>query len=147
MSNGPVVPPLPPAPSLAPHLVIDGAAAALDFYKKALGATELVRVPSEDGKRLLHAHMEVNGAAVFLCDDFPEHPGEGAIAPKRLGGTSAMIHLQVKNCDAAVKRAADAGAKVIAEPWDAFWGDRYAQIMDPFGHVWSFAHPLPGNPA
>jgi PhnB protein len=137
----------PPLPPLVPHLVVNGANDAIEFYKKALGATEVMRVPAEDGKRLMHAHILVNGASVFLNDDFPEYCAgisEGKIKPpSALGGTSFVIHLEVKNCDEAVKRAADAGAKVIMPPMDAFWGARYGQVLDPFGHGWSFAHPLP----
>lgn len=136
----------PTLPPLIPHLVVNGASDAIEFYKKALGATEVMRMPAEDGKRLMHAQIIVNGATVFLNDDFPEYcegNGEGKIRPPNaLGGTSFVLHLEVANCDEAVKRAADAGAKVIMPPWDAFWGARYGQVIDPFGHGWSFAHPL-----
>jgi PhnB protein len=130
-----------------PHLVVSDAAAALDFYKKALGATELMRMPAEDKKRLMHSEISINGSRIFVMDDFPEyresHQHGGNIKPPSLlGGTSVTIHLEVKNCDEAVKRAEEAGAKVTMQPWDAFWGARYAQIVDPFGHAWSFAHPL-----
>lgn len=130
-----------------PHLVVHDAAAALEFYKKALGATEVMRVPAEDGKRLLHAEIAVNGARVFVRDDFPEYCGQQGkdLTPRGLGGTPVTLHLEVKNCDEAVKRAEAAGAKVMMPPEDAFWGARYAQIIDPFGHSWSFAHPLPGK--
>jgi len=130
-----------------PHLVVDDAAAAIEFYRNALGATETFRAPAQDGKRLMHAQIEVNGAAIFLRDDFPEYrTGEGCssvAAPKALGGTTATIHLEVENCDQAVAQAEAAGAKVVLAPMDAFWGARYAQVVDPFGHSWSFAHPLP----
>jgi len=132
-----------------PHLVIDGASAAIDFYKAALGATETLRMPAQDGKRLMHAELAINGARIFLMDDFPEHRatcGDGAIGSARqLGGTPVMLHLEVDNCDAAVARAEAAGAKVILQPFDAFWGARYGQVIDPFGHGWSFAHALPGQ--
>jgi PhnB protein len=133
-----------------PHLVVDGASAAIDFYKAALGATETLRMPAQDGQRLMHAELAINGARVFMMDDFPEHRatcGDGAIGSARqLGGTPVMLHLEVENCDAAVARAEAAGAKVILQPFDAFWGARYGQVIDPFGHGWSFAHPLPGQP-
>ena len=129
-----------------PHLVVNGAVEAIEFYKTAFGATELMRVPAEDGKRLLHAALEINGSPVYLVDDFPEYRdrcGNGKIvSPGTAGTTTATLHLSVQDCDAAVKRATDAGASVIIEPWDAFWGDRYGQVLDPFGHAWSFAHPL-----
>ena len=131
-----------------PHLVVSDAAAALEFYKKALGATETMRMPAQDGKRLMHSEITVNGGRIFVMDDFPEHRadhqhGGNVQPPNLLGGTPVTIHLEVPNCDEAVKRAEAAGAKVTLPPWDAFWGARYAQIVDPFGHAWSFAHPLP----
>jgi PhnB protein len=130
-----------------PHLVVSDAAAALEFYKKALGATELMRMPTEDKKRLMHSEISINGSRIFVMDDFSEHReshqhGGHIKPPNLLGGTSVTIHLEVKNCDEAVKRAEEAGAKVTMQPWDSFWGARYAQIVDPFGHAWSFAHPL-----
>ena len=134
---------------ITPHLVVDDAAAALEFYKTALGATETMRVPAEDGKRLLHAEIEVYGAKIFVRDDFPEYwegKGKACVStPKELGGTPVTLHLEVADCDEAVRRAVEAGARVTMPPMDAFWGARYAQIVDPFGHAWSFAHPLPGN--
>ena len=135
-----------------PHLIVEGANAAIEFYKKALGATEVMRMPAEDGKRLMHSEIVVNGSRVFVMDDFVEHRdkcGHDAKigAPGAIGGTSFVLHLEVENCDAAVKRAADAGATVIMPPWDAFWGARYAQVLDPFGQAWSFAHPLPQQAA
>jgi PhnB protein len=132
-----------------PHLIVEGGSEAIDFYKKALGATETMRLPAEDGKRLMHAELLVNGARVFLMDDFVEHRqecgGGKMISPKSAGSTGTVIHLDVPDCDAAVKRAADAGATVAMPPWDAFWGDRYGQVLDPYGHAWSFAHRLPAK--
>jgi PhnB protein len=130
-----------------PHLVVDGAAEAIEFYKAALGAVETGRHAADDGKRLMHAEVEVNGAKIYLMDDFPEFRdtyGSHVLPPKSAGSTSVTLHLDVENCDAAVERAAAAGATVIMPPEDAFWGARYAQIVDPFGHSWSFAHKLPG---
>lgn len=131
---------------VVPHLVVEGAADAIDFYKEALGATEVVRMPAEDGKRLMHAELQVNGSRVFLMDDFPEYreqcSGGKIVGPKTVGASTFVLHLFVPNCDEAVKRATDAGATVLIPPMDAFWGDRYGQVLDPFGHAWSFAHPL-----
>jgi len=124
---------------IIPHLVVKGAAAAIDFYKAALGATELGRVPTEDG-RLMHATLKIGESVMFLCDDFPEHCGGVARAPA--GPSPVTLHLCVPNCDAAIARAAAAGATVTMPPIDAFWGDRYGQVRDPFGHAWSFTHPL-----
>jgi PhnB protein len=135
--------------AVVPHLIVRDATAALEFYSKALGATDIVRLPADDGKRLLHAEMSVNGAKIMLQDHFPEyaaqHGGDGVTPPNELHGTTVTIHVWVDNCDAAIKRAADAGAKVTMPAWDAFWGDRYGRVVDPFGHVWSFAHPLPAK--
>ncbi len=137
-------------PPLVPHLVGDGAVDALAFYSKAFGATETLRMPAEDGKRLMHAQMTVNGAAVYLMDYFPEYCSHGdgkTESPGKLGGSTFLIHLEVPNCDEAYKRAIAAGATSILEPWDAFWGARYAQVRDPFGHGWSLAHPQPAPAA
>ncbi len=128
-----------PVQVVTPHLVVNDANAALAFYKKALGASEVMRMPAQDGKRLMHSEIQVRGARIFVMDDFPEHRGshgvDAVFPPDQIKGT----------CDAAVKRAADAGATVTMAPWDSFWGARYARIMDPFGHSWSFAHPLPAK--
>jgi PhnB protein len=138
-----------PVQIVTPHLVVRDANAALEFYKKALGATETVRMPAQDGKRLMHSEIQVNGARIFVMDDFPESRGshgvDAVFPPDQIKGTSVTMHLEVENCDAAVKRARDAGATVTLEPWDSFWGARYARIMDPFGHSWSFAHALPAK--
>ena len=135
---------------LIPHLSVIGAADAIEFYKKAFGATEMMRMPAEDGKRLMHGHVRINGADVFLADYFPEYCSHGdnkTKPPVEIGASTFLIHLEVPNCDEAYKRAIDAGAASILAPWDAFWGARYAQVRDPFGHGWSFAHPQPVKPA
>ena len=133
------------AQGVIPHLVVENAKAALDFYKNGLGATETMRMPAEDGKRLMHAEIAVNGAKLFVRDDFPEHCGGKRSTPPVLGGTPVTLHLEVADCDKAVERAVAAGATIVMAPMDAFWGARYAQVLDPFGHAWSFAHPLPGK--
>jgi PhnB protein len=134
--------------AVIPHLVVDDANAALEFYKKALGAEEVMRVPADDGKRLLHSEIKVGDASIYVRDAFDEHCQGGKDGtPKALGGTPVTLHLRVKNCDAAVDRAAKAGATVVMPPEDAFWGDRYALVTDPFGHAWSFAHALVPQPA
>ena len=124
---------------LIPHLVCDPCADAIEFYKKAFGAQELNRAPAPDGRRIMHAAMRIGGGIVFLVDDFPEFCGGKASSPKALKGTPVTIHRYVEDCDAAVKRAADAGATVQMPPDDMFWGDRYGVVTDPFGHSWSFA--------
>jgi PhnB protein len=128
-------------PTLSPHLVVDDAAAAIDFYVKAFGATELGRVPHPDG-RLVHAALSLNGSTVMLNDDFPDYNDGKSSTPKALGGTPVTIHLQVPDVEVAFARALDAGAVVVAPLEDQFWGDRYGVVSDPFGHHWSLGQPV-----
>ncbi len=124
---------------LIPHLVVKGAAKAIEFYTTALGAVELARMPPDDG-RLMHATLKIGDATLFLCDDSPEYCGGMSRAPA--GPSPVTLHLCVPNCDAAIAQAAGAGATVTMPAADMFWGDRYGQIVDPFGHAWSFSHSL-----
>jgi len=119
--------------SVTPHIVCAGAAQAIEFYKKAFGATEEARLPGPDGK-LMHAMIRINGSAVMLVDENPEW---GMLGPKSLKGTPVTIHLYVEDADAFVARADKAGAKVTMPVAEMFWGDRYGKIEDPFGHHWS----------
>jgi PhnB protein len=128
-------------PSLSPHLVVDDAAAAIDFYVKAFGATEYGRVPHPDG-RLVHAALNINGSMVMLNDDFPDYNDGKSSTPKSFGGTPVTIHLQVPDVEAAFTKALDAGAVVVAPLEDQFWGDRYGVVRDPFGHQWSLGQPV-----
>jgi uncharacterized glyoxalase superfamily protein PhnB len=123
--------------TLSPHLVCAGAAAAIEFYKKAFDAVELMRLPGENGK-LMHASVRINGGTVMLVD---EAPAFGMLGPKSLKGTPVTIHLMVADVDKAVAQAVTAGATVIMPVADMFWGDRYGVIEDPFGHRWSIATP------
>src|SRR5690606_13010375 len=101
------------------------------------------KVPHEDGKRLMHASVKIAGHPVFLMDDFPEYDRFGsARSPARVGGTSCVIHLDVPDADAAWKQALDAGAQVVLPLDNQFWGMRYGQVKDPFGHVWSIGGPV-----
>jgi PhnB protein len=131
--------PIPPGhENLIPHLVCDRCSEAIEFYKKALGAEEIQRMPGPDGHKILHAAIRIGRSFVFLVDDFPEFSGKSQ-SPKALDGTPVTLHLYVEDCDAAIKRAQDAGATVSMPAADMFWGDRYGQVTDPFGHKWSFA--------
>jgi uncharacterized glyoxalase superfamily protein PhnB len=121
--------------SLTPHLVCAGGADAIEFYKKAFGAVELSRLPGPGGK-LMHAALRIGDSVLMLTDEFPEW---GSFGPKALKGTSVTIHLYVEDVDAAVAQAAAAGAKITLPISDMFWGDRYGQVEDPFGHRWSVA--------
>ncbi|MGQ0750958.1 MAG: VOC family protein [Betaproteobacteria bacterium] len=130
----PKVNPIPPdMHAVTPHIVCAGAAQAIEFYKKAFGATEEARLPGPDGK-LMHAMIRINGSAVMLVDENPEW---GMLGPKSLKGTPVTIHLYVEDADAFVARAEKAGAKVTMPVAEMFWGDRHGKIEDPFGHHWS----------
>lgn len=128
-------------PAVTPHLVVDDAAAAIDFYVKAFGATELGRVPGPDG-RLVHAALTLNGATVMLNDDFPEYNDGKSQTPGALGGSPVTIHLTVTDVEARFAQAVDAGAEVVMPLEDQFWGDRYGMVKDPFGHQWSLGQPV-----
>jgi PhnB protein len=117
------------------HLVVAGAADAIEWYKKAFGAEEIMRMPGPDGK-LWHAMIRIGDSVVMLADEFPDY---GSVGPKTLKGSPVTLHLSVENVDAYFKRALDAGATVKMELADMFWGDRYGQVEDPFGHRWSMA--------
>ncbi|MBL8525070.1 MAG: VOC family protein [Betaproteobacteria bacterium] len=121
--------------TVTPHLVCAGAAAAIEFYKKAFGAEEIMRMPGM-GDKLMHAQIRIGDSAVMLVDEMPEW---GALGPKMLKGSPVTIHLFVEDADAFAKRAADAGAVVKMPVADTFWGDRYGVLEDPYGHNWSVA--------
>lgn len=122
---------------ILPHLVVDGGAKAIEFYKKAFGAVERFRMPSPDG-RLMHAEIQIDRTVVYIADSFPEYGGD-CESPKKVGGNSVVLHRYVEDVDAAIEKARKAGAEVTMPPADMFWGDRYGKIKDPFGHVWSLA--------
>jgi PhnB protein len=121
--------------TLTPHLVCADASSAIDFYKKAFGATELARMPGPNGK-LMHGAVRIGDSVLMLVDEMPEW---GSLGPKALKGSPVTIHMYVEDADAALARAVAAGAKVTMPLADMFWGDRYGQIEDPFGHRWSIA--------
>jgi PhnB protein len=120
--------------TVTPHLVVNGAAKAIDFYKRAFGAQELGRHPTPDG-RIMHAGIKIGDSHVFLADEFPEMSGDRAPS----NGSSVVLHLYVPDVDAAFNQAVSAGAKVKMPLANMFWGDRYGQLIDPFGHHWSLA--------
>ena len=129
---------------VAPYLAVAGALKAAEFYKRAFAAVEVGAMPPDDKGRTLHVHLVVNGGSLMLCDLFPEH-GQGQLA-----GPGMMLHLQVDDVEAWWQRAVAAGAEVKVPLADAFWGDRYGQLRDPYGIVWSLATPLAklaGKPA
>jgi PhnB protein len=120
---------------VTPYLSIKGAAAAMDFYKKAFGAIEVVRMPQPDG-RVGHAELKFGDSYVMLADEFPEM---NVVGPKTLGNTSVGLLLYVDDVDKTVDRAVALGARVIKPAQDQFYGDRNATLEDPFGHKWTVA--------
>ena len=121
--------------TVTPSLMVAGAAKAIEFYKKAFGAEEVMRFPGPDGK-LMHAEIRVGDSVIMLGDEMPEH---GARGPKSIGGTPVSFFVYQDNVDAAWKRAKDAGATEIMPLIDQFWGDRAGCLEDPFGHHWWLA--------
>lgn len=121
--------------SLTPHLICAGAAEAIKFYTEAFGAVEQVRLPGPEGK-LMHASLKIGDSTLMLAD---EVAGCAMMGPRSLKGSPVTIHLYVPNVDAVVEQAVTAGARVTMPATDMFWGDRYAQLEDPFGHRWSVA--------
>lgn len=121
--------------SVTPYLSIDGAAAAIDFYKRAFGATELFRLATPDG-RIGHAELNIGNSRIMLADPCDE----GAFrTPQALGGSSVGLHVYVEDVDARYAQAVAAGAKVVRPLEDQFYGDRNATLEDPYGHVWFLA--------
>ena len=121
--------------TLAPYLAVDNAAQAIDYYKNAFGAKERVRMEAPGGA-IGHAELEIGDSVVMLSDPFPQASTK---PPKELGGSSAAVFMYVEDVDAVVKQAVDAGATVLMEVADQFWGDRFGTVQDPFGHTWSIA--------
>ncbi|OYY69110.1 glyoxalase/bleomycin resistance/extradiol dioxygenase family protein [Sphingomonas sp. 28-63-12] len=127
---------------LTPHITIAGnrAAEAIAFYVAAFGATEHERLLADDGQRLMHADVLINGGLLMLNDDFPEYHGPADVGAGPPSGVT--LHLQVDDADAWFARAVQAGARVKMPLADQFWGDRYGQVVDPFGYVWSIGAPI-----
>jgi uncharacterized glyoxalase superfamily protein PhnB len=118
--------------AVTPSLVVRGAPKAIDFYRRAFGAEEIMRMPAPDG-RIMHAEIRIGDSIVFINDEFPEW---GSRSPEAIGGTASTLHVYVSDVDAVFERAVAAGAKAVMPPADMFWGDRAARITDPFGHAW-----------
>src|SRR5438874_4197207 len=121
--------------TISPHIVVQDAARAIEFYKKAFGATENARHTMPDGKAVMHAQLKIGDSMLMVGNEFPPM----CLSPKGRGGTSVTLHLYVENADAAFDRAVKAGCTVKMPMADQFWGDRYGQVEDPFGHQWSIA--------
>ena len=124
-----------------PHLVVRDGEAAIAFYEKAFGATCEGKHMAEDGKRVMHGHLKLGAGSIYLNDDFPEFGDQGAKAPTRLGGASCVIHIDAPDADVVWERAVKAGAQIVMPLDNQFWGMRYGQLKDPFGHLWSIGGP------
>ncbi len=121
--------------TVTPYLTVNDAAGAIDFYRRAFGAQETVRMAGPPGK-IGHAELKIGDSMIMLAD---EMPGSGCRAPQSLGGSCVNIFLYVDDVDSVFKQAVNAGAKADMPPADMFWGDRFGRLTDPFGHSWSLA--------
>jgi PhnB protein len=130
--------------TIIPYLTVAGAAEAIALYAKAFGATEMGgRMPAEDGKRIMHAALTIKGGTVFLSDPFPEHDGTPAPTREKPAGVGIVIQVSTPaEVDATYKQAVGAGCTGTMEPHDAFWGARFAMLVDPFGHRWMLGGPM-----
>src|SRR5437870_2833393 len=120
--------------TLTPHLVVRDGTRATEFYKQAFGAEIRGIHYGPDGKSVMHAEVKIGDSILMLSDEFPQM---GVLSPQSRGGTSVTIHMYIEDADAAFNRAVSAGATVTMPLMDAFRGDRYGQVVDPFGHLWS----------
>ena len=123
---------------LFPYLHVQDAARAIEFYTRAFGARETLRL-TEPSSRIGHAELDFGGMTLMLADEFPEY---GIRGPQAIGGTSITIHLHVDDADAVIRRAAEAGATIEQEPRDQFYGERSGCLRDPFGHRWNVGHHI-----
>jgi PhnB protein len=120
--------------TITPYLICDGAAKAIEFYKKAFGATEVMRMASPDGSRVGHAEMQIGDSRFMLADEYPEM---NAKSPKAYGGCPLGLYIYVEDCDKIVAQAVAAGARITRPVKDQFYGDRNGTVEDPFGYSWS----------
>lgn len=121
---------------VVPYLMVDGAIRAAQFYERAFGAVEIARQPADDQGRTMHVHLHVNGGSVMLSDPYPEY-GQPLKNPQGF-----TLHMKVDDVEAWWRRAVGAGAEVVMPLEDMFWGDRYGQLRDPFGVIWSVGAPI-----
>jgi PhnB protein len=119
--------------TITPGIVVRSAADAIDFYKRALGAEELVRMPGPDGRGIMHAELKIGDSIIFVSDENPQSPAK---SPQTLGGSSVVLNVYVPDVDTTFKKAVDAGGKQGMPVADQFWGDRYGTFTDPFGYSW-----------
>ena len=119
-----------------PHLIVGDGLAALKFYKKVFDAEEGDVMMAQDGKRVMHGEIKLDGHVIFVSDEFAESEGGSCKMPQTLGGTSVRITVMVEDADRIAERAVANGARVLMPVQDMFWGARYGKIVDPFGHEW-----------
>src|SRR6266851_2739115 len=124
--------------SVTPYLVVQDAAQAIDFYRRAFGVKEIMRMDGPNGT-IVHAELKIGDSIIMLSD---EMPGGRTRSPQSLGGSTAGIFLYVENMDSVFNQAVSAGAEADTQPADMFWGDRYGKLTDPFGHSWSVGQAL-----
>ena len=124
--------------SVTPYLVIKGAE-AIEFYKRAFGAVETYRHNSPDGNKIVNAELKIGDSIIMLSDEFIHGDKIGCHSPKSIGGSAVTLHIYTEDVDRLFNQAVDAGATVVMPVMDMFWGDRYGQLVDPFGHFWSVA--------
>src|SRR5882724_2623526 len=122
--------------TVTPGITVKGADRAIEFYKQAFGAQELMRFPSPDGKTIMHAEIKIGDSVIMLGDEIP---GMGARSPQSLGGVTGTITLHVDDVDAVYAKAVAAGATARVPVMDMFWGDRIGRVIDPFGHEWALS--------
>jgi PhnB protein len=120
--------------TVTPYLCVRGAAQAMEFYQRALGAQEIMRMPGPGGK-LMHCEFQIGDSRVYMSDEV----GGRVRSPRALKGSTVGLHVYVPDCDALFNRAVGAGCKVVMPLMDMFWGDRFGQIADPYGHVWTIS--------
>lgn len=122
--------------TITPALIVNDAAKAIEFYKEALGAEEIMCLKSPDGAMVMHCELKIGNSIIFLSDEYPDM---GSRSPKTLGGSPVSLQLYVEDVDASFERAIKAGAETIMPVEDMFWGDRFGMVSDPFGHTWGFS--------
>ncbi len=129
--------------SVTPHMTIKNAGEAMDFYVKAFGAVEISRFAMPGMELLAHGLLQIGDSFVMVTDEFPPDFGcADALSPTTAKGTTVTLHIYTEDVDALYRRALAAGCETVMEPMDAFWGDRYGQVKDPYGHHWAFATHL-----
>jgi PhnB protein len=121
--------------TITPNVIVDDGASAMEFYKRAFGAQELMRMPGPDG-RIMHAELQIGDSRFMLCDEMPDMDVR---SPKFYNGSPVGFYLYFEDVDKAWQRALDAGAKQVSPLEDMFWGDRTGRLQDPFGHKWTLA--------